>query len=52
MDTPHKIPNKKIPAAALKAADYLLDSAAKADKKKFHRVMAKVAVQAPDKEDK
>lgn len=37
--------------AALETADYLLDRAAKADKKRFLRVMAKVADTAPDKED-
>lgn len=37
--------------AALDTADYLLGRAAKADKKKFLRAMAKVADQAPQKED-
>jgi len=37
--------------AALETADYLLGRAAKADKKKFLRAMAKVADKAPEKED-
>jgi len=37
--------------AALETADYLLDRASKADKKKFLRAMGKVADTAPNKED-
>ena len=37
--------------AALETADYLLDRATKADKKKFLRAMGKVADTAPNKED-
>jgi len=37
--------------AALETADYLLDRAAKADKKKFLRAMGKVADTAPNNED-
>ncbi len=37
--------------SALETADYLMDRAARADKKKFLRAMAKVADKAPDKQD-
>ena len=37
--------------AALETADYLLDRATKADKKKFLRARGKVADTAPNKED-
>jgi hypothetical protein len=37
--------------AALDAADYLLDRASRADRKKFDRAMAKVADEAPDERD-
>ena len=37
--------------SALETADYLLDRASRADKKKFLRAMAKVADKAPDKLD-
>lgn len=37
--------------AALETADYLLQRAARADKKKFLRAMAKVADKAPDTQD-
>jgi len=37
--------------AALETADYLLGRAAKADKKRFLRAMAKVADKAPAQED-
>ena len=37
--------------SALETADYILDRASRADKKKFLRAMAKVADKAPDKFD-
>lgn len=37
--------------AALETADYLLARAARADKKKFLRAMAKVSDKAPDAQD-
>jgi len=37
--------------AALETADYLLQRASRADKKKFLRAMSKVADQAPDEQD-
>ena len=37
--------------AALETEDYLLQRASRADKKKFHRAMAKVAETEPDEQD-
>jgi hypothetical protein len=51
MGEPPMILNKNILIAILEMTNYLLGRAAKADKKKFLRAMAKVADQAPEKED-
>jgi len=37
--------------AALETADYLLRRASRADKKKFHRAMARVSDKTPDAQD-
>jgi predicted transcriptional regulator len=37
--------------AALEAADYLIQRASRADKKKFRHAMAKVADEEPDEQD-